>query len=172
MISNSRLAGMPTDGMRLVLLRHGEAERLAACDEMRGLTQRGRAEAQAAAQAIAALALPAPVVVASPYVRAQETAEIVAAVLGVEQVVIVAGITPDDDPRRALAVLGASCRPGMTVVAVTHMPLIGALMGLLLHGDVQNAPGIPTAGGGVFEGELFAPGLMRQRCPIRPELRR
>lgn len=163
---------MVTDGMRLVLLRHGEAERLAECDEMRRLTQQGRAEVQLAAHAIAALALPAPVIVASPYLRAQETAKIVAAILGVERVVQVTGITPDDDPRRALAMLAAICRPGVTVVAVTHMPLIGALIGLLLHGAVQNVPSIPTASGGVFEGEMIAPGLLRQRYAIRPELRR
>jgi len=168
-ILNSRPADMAIDGMHLVLLRHGEAERLVDRDEMRRLTQRGRAEAGAAARAIAALALPAPVVVASPYLRAQETAEIVAAVLGVGQVAEIRGITPDDNPRHALAALSAICHPGMTVIAVTHMPLVGILMDLLVRGEAQNPPGIPTAGGGVLEGEVVAPGFMRLRCAIRPE---
>lgn len=152
--------------MELVLLRHGEAERTAPRDELRRLTARGQEEARAAGRRLQALQLVQPVVCASPYLRAQETARLVADVLGLETVQTLPGITPDDDPRRSLLAVAGRCEPGRTLVVVTHMPLIGGLLALLVDGDLRHPPGVRTAGGAVLEGDFPVPGGLRLRHPL------
>ena len=70
---------------RLILVRHGESEgnrdRTFTQSTDVPLTPRGREQAQAAAQRIAACYAPARVV-SSPYTRARQTAEIIAEVIG------------------------------------------------------------------------------------------
>lgn len=149
--------------LELVLLRHGEAERQAARDDLRRLTPRGAQEARATGTRLAALHLRVPVVMSSPYVRARETAEIVAEAVGAGAVRELAGITPDDDPRRAVLAIAERCVPGTTLVVVTHMPLIGSMLSLLVDGDLRQAPGVRTAGGAWLQGDFVAPGTMRAR---------
>ncbi len=154
----------------LVLLRHGEAERMAARDELRALTLHGREQAHLAGLVLAGKVRRPVRVACSPYLRARETAALVAAALGVADVAVLAGITPDDDPQRALARIGEAMPEAGTLVVVTHMPLVGALFGLLVDGDARRAPGLGTACGALFRGELVAPGLMRLVHPVAPHL--
>lgn len=159
--------------VRLVLVRHGEAQRHAARDELRPLTEHGKTEAAATGARLLALstelALPPPKVYASPYLRARETAAIIAGCLGVAPPDVVPGITPDDDPRRALRVIDALCVPAVTPVVVTHMPLIGGLLSWLVEGDLRHAPGVATAGGAILAGAMPAAGLMRVLAPFAPD---
>lgn len=154
----------------LVLLRHGEAEHIAASDEARALTLHGREQARLAGLMLAGTVRRPVRVACSPYLRARETAVRVAAALGVADVAVIGDITPDDDPRRALERIGESMPDAGTLVVVTHMPLIGALFGLLVEGDARRAPGLGTACGALFRGELVAPGLMRLVQPVSPQL--
>jgi phosphohistidine phosphatase len=153
---------------RIILLRHGEAERHAARDDLRELTPRGRSEALSAAMRIRASGFLPTAIYASPFVRARQTAEIVARELHSGVVGIVKGVTPDDDPRRALMALESLLRPGELPMVVTHMPFIGALTGLLVAGHASAGPGFVTAGGVVLAGEMLAPGLMRIEQHIHP----
>ena len=148
---------------RLVLLRHGEAERLAARDEDRVLTSRGREEAAAAARQLLAHGYPIARFGSSPYVRAMQTAGIVARLVGGDAVDIVTldGFTPDDDPRAALRRLEAFLVPGGTVFVATHMPLIGSLAGLLVEGRAAACAGFATGSGVVLAGDLPHEGLCR-----------
>lgn len=150
----------------MALLRHGDAERHAASDEMRRLTPRGRADAAAVGLSMQALGLVS--VYASPYLRARETAEIIAENCGLGTVEILAGITPDDDPRRAIARLDGVVRAQEPCVVVTHMPLIGALVARLVDGNVGAGPGIATASGVLLTGEVFVPGLLRVERLLTP----
>ncbi|MFZ5756238.1 MAG: SixA phosphatase family protein [Pseudomonadota bacterium] len=152
--------------MELVLIRHGEAERDAPRDELRPLTARGTDEARASGQRLATLGLPSPFVVSSPYVRARTTADIIATVLGSGPVRELRGITPDDNPRQAVLNLAQACQPGRTLVAVTHMPLIGSLIALLVDDDLRQARGVRTAGGVVLAGDFPMPGAMRIRTML------
>lgn len=156
------------EAIRLLLLRHGEAERSAPRDDLRALTGAGRAEVMATAKRIAELDLPSPVVVASPFLRARETASIIAGVLAAGEVRTVSRITPDDAPVRALAAIEPLCAAGGVLVVVTHMPLIGGLLGLLVDGDPARAPGFVTASGALLGGELAMPGLMRVLRQVGP----
>lgn len=158
---------MAADGvMELVLLRHGEAERDAPADDLRRLTPRGQEEARATGLRLQELQLRSPVVCASPYRRAQETARLVADGLGVAAVRTLPGITPDDDPRRALLAIAECCEAGRTLIVVTHMPLIGSLLALLVDGDLRQPPGVRTAGGAVLAGDFPVPGGMQVRHPL------
>ncbi len=149
--------------MQLVLLRHGEAERDAASDSQRRLTARGEQEASATGLLLAPLLLGPLQVISSPYCRARQTAERVAAEIGAGAVREISGITPDDDPRRALLLIAGHCVPGSTLVVVTHMPLISDLLALLVDGDTRHPPGVRTAGGAILEGEFVTPGAMKVR---------
>ncbi|MDA1217531.1 MAG: histidine phosphatase family protein [Chloroflexi bacterium] len=71
--------------MRLYFLRHGlagDSTTWTGADEQRPLTPEGVARMQVSARTISALALNLDEIITSPYVRARQTADIVAAQLG------------------------------------------------------------------------------------------
>ncbi|MDO9624528.1 MAG: phosphohistidine phosphatase SixA [Pseudomonas sp.] len=143
--------------MRLWLLRHGEAEAQARSDAARALTTRGRQEVRQAAVQLEGRKLGA--ILASPYVRAQQTAALVCEALGFTGgVETVPWLTPDSDPREVLRQLDHY--PQGELLLVTHQPLVGALAGLLIHGNRQQAVPMHTASLAELEGEVLAAGLM------------
>ena len=92
--------------MKLWLLRHGEAEAIARTDAQRELTPHGRKEAKQSAKHLPPQGVSK--IVASPYVRAQQTAQIVCEVLAHHPVIeTVDWLTPDGDLRLALDYLDA-----------------------------------------------------------------
>lgn len=96
---------------------------------------------------------------ASPYVRARQTAARIAEPLGlvVESLSI---ITPDDPPEGVVEwLLGEpDDRP---LMLVSHMPLVAALTGLLAEGRGDRGPGFPTAAVAELEAEVWAAGCAR-----------
>lgn len=68
----------------IYLLRHGVAERSDDDDAKRRLTAEGRRQSEAAGRALAALAAPLEACLASPKLRASETAELACGALGIE----------------------------------------------------------------------------------------
>ena len=151
--------------MRLWLLRHGQAEPQAASDAARGLTAHGRQEVQQAAAQL--LGRPLTAIMASPYVRAQQTAELVRLELGFSgSVQTVSWLTPDSDPHDALKYLDE--REHAEVLLVSHQPLIGALGGLLVHGHRQEPLPMRTASLAELEGDIPAAGLMELLALIHP----
>ena len=68
--------------MKVWILRHGEAEGHAPTDAERNLTEHGRAEVLRSAAHL--IGQPLGAIIASPYVRAQQTAQLVRDVLGFE----------------------------------------------------------------------------------------
>ena len=151
--------------MRLWLLRHGQAEPQAASDAARELTAHGRQEVQQAAAQL--LGRPLTAIMASPYVRAQQTAELVRLELGFSgSVQTVSWLTPDSDPRDVLKYLDE--REHAEVLLVSHQPLIGALGGLLVHGHRQEPLPMRTASLAELEGDIPAAGLMELLALIHP----
>jgi len=151
--------------VRLWLLRHGQAEPQAASDAARELTAHGRQEVQQAAAQL--LGRPLTAIMASPYVRAQQTAELVRLELGFSgSVQTVSWLTPDSDPRDALKYLDE--REHAEVLLVSHQPLIGALGGLLVHGHRQEPLPMRTASLAELEGDISAAGLMELLALIHP----
>lgn len=85
------------------------------------------------------------VILASPYVRAQQTAELVREQLQMRRgIVTVDWATPDDDPLAVLDHLAE--RSEGTVLLVSHQPLVGQLLSLAVEGHRQGHYPMPTAG--------------------------
>lgn len=157
--------------MKLVLMRHGEAEAMRERDDARALTILGREQAAETAAWLAAQ-LPADATVsllASPYLRAQQTAAVLAATLRLPGVQTVQGITPDDDARVALRAIEAQAKTDCLVV-VSHMPLLGALSSWLEDGSLTTGRGFMLAEARVLEGELLGPGLLERIQQFVPGL--
>lgn len=123
--------------MRLFLVRHGSAEDPAGrADPERALTDEGRREVAEVSGAIAA-AMEAPIeVLSSPYLRAEQTAEVLREILGIKpKLRATDAMLPDSDfgaLRPALADLGA--RGTRTVIAVGHNPSISIMVGQAVAG--------------------------------------
>ena len=152
--------------MRLWLLRHGQAgPYVQTGDHLRELTAHGRREVLHAAGHL--LGEPLQAILSSPYVRARQTAELVHEALDRRPPLLtLEGITPDDDPRRALQALAERTEGDLLVVS--HQPLIGALAGLLVHGNLQQPPPFNTASLALLEGEAALAGLMHLRVLHHP----
>lgn len=118
-------------------MRHGEAGE-APLDVDRALTAKGHAQARASAEGLVRLQVKVPVIHHSPYLRACETAAVVAAVFGA-RLVVSDGLTPSSSPELALASL-LKLRHGAFVVA--HVPILPALAELLCGARLH----FPTAG--------------------------
>ncbi len=128
--------------MKLWILRHGEAQSRARTDAERELTANGREEVLASAGHL--LGKPLRWIIASPYVRAQQTAELVRQSLGfADPVVTVPWLTPDTDPRKVLDNLDLYASDD--ILLVSHQPLVGSLIGLAVHGNLQQAQPMHTA---------------------------
>ncbi|WP_455231561.1 phosphohistidine phosphatase SixA [Geopseudomonas aromaticivorans] len=152
--------------MRLWLLRHGQAgPYVRTGDHLRELTEHGRREVLHAAGHL--LGEPLDAILVSPYVRAQQTAELVHEALGRQPALFtVDGITPDDDPRQVLQLLAE--RREHNLLLVSHQPLLGALAGLLVHGHLQQPLPLNTASLALLEGEMPLAGVMDLRALHHP----
>lgn len=109
--------------------RHGEAEAEAVNDVERRLTERGKTEITALWQRLKNhrdLELPT-AIVASPYVRAQETANLIADVLGVKSIQTSEEIVPDGSVSQVLEQLQNLQSTNENILVVSHMPLVGYL---------------------------------------------
>jgi len=118
--------------MPIWLLRHAEAvaEELHLSDEGRYLTERGRADALALGRTMARLGIAPSAVVASPLVRAVQTAELVAASACPHvSVEILEALAPGRMSGRALALVAE--RDGALFVG--HEPSISALTAALIE---------------------------------------
>jgi phosphohistidine phosphatase len=106
---------------QLWLLRHGEAEpHDARPDDERRLTDRGRAQSQAAGRALAALKVEVHLAFTSPKARASDTARLACESLGIEPIEhepLAGGFAADE----ALALMGAA-GADQRVLIVGHEP--------------------------------------------------
>ncbi|MFB4393709.1 MULTISPECIES: phosphohistidine phosphatase SixA [unclassified Pseudomonas] len=152
--------------MKLWVLRHGEAEPRANTDAERRLTSHGREQVLRSAAHL--LGQPLQAIIASPYVRAQQTAALVHDTLGFgEPVRTVPWLTPDSDVQEAIAELE---RLGLEqVLLVSHQPLVGTLVSMLEHGHGQHSAPMSTASLAELEGDWPLAGLMNVRALRHPE---
>jgi phosphohistidine phosphatase len=144
--------------MMLWVLRHGEAQSQASSDAARELNATGRAQVMRSATHLPAAGL---TLLASPYLRTQQTAALVKSVVGPETAMqTVPWLTPDSDPAEVLEHL-AGLPADATVLLVSHQPLVGALVGLLVHGHYREPQPMGTASLVQLEGQAPVPGGMR-----------
>lgn len=151
--------------MKLWVLRHGEAESRANSDAERRLTAHGREQVLRSAAEL--MGQPLQAILASPFVRAQQTAALVHEALGYAQPVrTVPWLTPESNPQQALAELDAL---GLEhVLLVSHQPLVGSLVGVLEHGHYRDPAPMGTASLAELEGDWPLAGLMTLRTLHHP----
>jgi phosphohistidine phosphatase len=96
----------------------------------------------------------------SPLARSRETAELLAAGLGLSvPLVLTPGLEPDDDPARIAAVLAAE---GRDIAVVGHEPHLGCLAALLAEGPERAGAFVAFRKAGVLA-------LLRKGKRWRPE---
>ncbi|MBQ0753018.1 MAG: phosphohistidine phosphatase SixA [Gammaproteobacteria bacterium] len=155
--------------MRLYIVRHGEAHASAPSDELRCLTERGEREVAVLWRQLKAEGIEISEVVASPYVRAQQTAAQIAECYPNVSQHTCSLITPDDSPENVIEWLASRKGSLDGWVLVSHMPLVAALTGLITEGIGSRAAfavgtvacidlEVPCVGGGR---------LLWQRSPVR-----
>ncbi|CAI2796122.1 phosphohistidine phosphatase SixA [Pseudomonas fluorescens group sp.] len=141
--------------MKVWILRHGEAEGHARTDAERNLTEHGCAEVLRSAAQL--MGQPLSAIIASPYVRAQQTAQLVREVLGFEpEVRTVPWLTPEGNPLQVLDKLDTDDN----VLLVSHQPLVGNLISFLQHGHQRQPQPMHTASLAELEGDFPLAGLM------------
>ncbi len=143
--------------MKLWVLRHGEAEPHGTRpDSERELTAHGNEEVLRIAAEL--VGQPITAIYASPFRRAQQTAEIVKQALGfAPDIRTVEWLTPDHRPQTvAEQLVSVDC-----ALLVSHNPLVGNLLGYLQHGHVQDPEAVKTAGLAELEGDLPLAGGMK-----------
>lgn len=139
--------------MHLIIMRHGEAG-WHTLDQQRELTEHGRHDVAGVAADIASSSWRPARLWVSPYIRARQTARLVAEVMNCP-VTEKPFLTPDDDPGQCLdALLETDTSP---LMIVSHMPLVGALSTLLVDGHRQGIP-FMTAQAVVLDMPVVGPG--------------
>lgn len=150
--------------MKLVLIRHAEAEPVRLADSERALTGRGQIQAGEAGAWLASV-LDGPVVLAcSPYRRARETAARIQLTLPDALLQVEDSLSPEHDVRQAMQAIDGLVASG-TLVVVSHMPLIAGLAGWLSDGVMSGGQPFGLAEARVFELEL--PGAAQARLVKR-----
>ena len=151
--------------MKVWVLRHGEAEPYGSRpDSERALTEQGRKEVLHSAAKL--MGKPLTAIYASPYLRAQQTAQIVREVLGfTPDLRTVEWLTPDNRPQAVAEQLATADN----VLLVSHNPLVSNLLGYLQHGHVQAPETVHTATLAELEGEWPMAGLMKLNSLKHPK---
>ncbi len=151
--------------MNLYLLRHGLAAELGehgvTKDAERALTPKGKAKLSQIAAAMGAQGLSFDLILSSPYVRARQTAEIVAEALGMrKRVEFTEALVPGGQTRKLVDLLRLMHPNPREVLLVGHEPLLSDLISVLVAGG----PGLPVVmkKGGLCK--LSAETLEHGRC--------
>ncbi len=143
--------------MRLIIVRHGEAEAFlgAAADAARQLTPQGRNDVKRLGERLAAAGIDVQRIIASPFVRAQQTAALLAAKLGGNDLLTTAAeLQPDGKPADVIHLTDAMALD--TVLLASHQPLVGRLLHLLVGTD--DLPMFTPACCAIVEAEVLAAG--------------
>jgi phosphohistidine phosphatase len=149
--------------MRILLVRHGPAGKpdpeTYPDDDLRPLTSKGRKAFKKAAKGLRAQAVDPALILTSPVLRARQTAELLAAGLGLKEKAIRAmpELHHAVPPAKALARL-ARMRLPRAVALVGHEPWLGEFLSLLIAGGTGTARAELDKGGA---------GLVRADSPAK-----
>lgn len=130
-----------TNITRVFIIRHGEAEATFSNDKLRQLTHRGRQQVSQSSHKIGSLLRDSSaidVALVSPYVRAQQTFDILSIGLLVKEKIDTEAITPMSSASAAadlLVGMSDNSDPIQNVLVVSHMPLVSFLTAELTNND-------------------------------------
>ena len=118
--------------MNLYLIRHAIAVEEYEDDSQRPLTDKGKKKMRSIAKGLRALGVEFDLILSSPYVRAAETAEILADVFKMKkEVKFSENLTPSGDPNLLITELSEVSNVD-SIAVVGHEPFLSALIGLLV----------------------------------------
>ena len=128
--------------MNLYLLRHGIAAEPGVAgyepDSERSLTTKGENRLREAARAMKALDFTFDLILSSPFLRAKQTAEIVAKSLKLrKKLSLCDDLVPSGDPRLLIQQLNQFRPEPRNVLLVGHEPYLGRLVALLSAGNTS-----------------------------------
>jgi len=130
--------------MNLYVLRHAIATDRGTTgneiDSERRLTKEGEKKMRRIARGMQSLGLSFDLVLSSPFVRARQTAEIVAETFGIEEkLTLTPHLETGGDPRRLVAEIASRYEGLDSVLLVGHEPYLSGLISVLLGGDERLA---------------------------------
>ena len=130
--------------MDLYILRHAIAEERAAGlpggDSQRRLTEEGKRKMHRAAKGMKDLDLEFDLILSSPFLRAKETAEIVAEVFELNDALkLTPSLAADGNPKDLIDDLRGHYHKRKRVLLVGHEPYLSRLISLLISGDTAIA---------------------------------
>jgi phosphohistidine phosphatase len=153
--------------VNLFLLRHGIAVEPGtpgfSRDSERALTPKGERKVWQVADALLAMEISFDLILTSPYVRARQTAEIVADVIGAKKKLqYTEHLTPGGSPKRLVDLINGG-KPGPNnVLLAGHEPYMSELISLLISGDSHAS--VLMKKGGLCK--LSAETLQHGRCAV------
>ncbi|GLT17406.1 phosphohistidine phosphatase SixA [Vibrio zhanjiangensis] len=133
--------------MKILIMRHGEAEHYANSDAERALTKKGKQESiEAVKQCVENGYTHLDLVLVSPYLRAQQTWQAVASHFCAKQIKVCDDITPYGDAGRVGDYISAiaEVEQPTSILLVSHLPLVGYLTSELV--PELAPPMFPTSG--------------------------
>jgi phosphohistidine phosphatase len=134
--------------MKVVVMRHGEAEPYGVSDRERALTDAGRQQATAAGTWLREQGFLINRCLASPYLRTQQTAENVCAAYGGFSLAAADFLTPGSSPMTVVEQLQKIDCEG--VLLISHNPMVSQLVNYLSSGKYQGAASMGTASMALF----------------------
>jgi phosphohistidine phosphatase len=151
--------------MDLFLLRHAIAEPAAqsgaGLDRERRLTPEGEEKMREIAEGMKACELEFDLILSSPYVRAKQSADIVAEVFHCKKrLELSPNLTPDGSPQKLIDELNSNHADKESILLAGHEPYLSGLLSLLISGDAGIA--INFKKGGL--GKLTVDRLRHGRC--------
>ncbi|OBT15874.1 phosphohistidine phosphatase SixA [Vibrio sp. UCD-FRSSP16_10] len=133
--------------MNVYIMRHGEAGSFASSDAERTLTSRGETQSLQVAKAVVQQGVNHfDLVLVSPYIRAQQTWDIIKGQFSAGKVEECADITPygqSEDVYQYVCAIAETQQP-QSVLLVSHLPLVGYLTAEFVND--MTAPMFPTSG--------------------------
>lgn len=137
--------------MNLYILRHGIAEEnsslVPGSDRERRLTTEGKKKMRRIAKSMRAMELDFDLILSSPYLRAHETAQIVAKVFSLEKLLELSpALAADGNPKQLIDELKQNYRKRGHVLLVGHEPYMSRLISLLISGDASIAVTLKKGG--------------------------
>jgi len=153
--------------MRLWIGRHGEASFNAPSDRERPLTPNGIGQTRMLARKHARNLSNITEIWSSPLRRAQETAALYAKMLDLS-IETRTFLSPDTDPERVVSKL-SECDSGDELLIISHQPLVGELVSLLVAGNIYESHPFSTSELVLLELDLAGPGLATQVASYLPD---
>lgn len=120
--------------MRVLFLRHADAEVLRTTDEARPLTSKGNRQARIVGEFLASSGLRPSMILTSPLVRARETAGVVTAVAGLPDPEVAGWLACGMTPARCYAECGKLAADAGDILLVGHEPDFGEVIGEWIGG--------------------------------------